>query len=518
MDSIFFFTYPFFLVSFFLVVNYLPSSEPRLIISKSQSRGELDLSASDDIDGSSHSTASWHGLKDAKSAARYALNANNNIAKASSSDSDHSDETDMEAAHHGTASEQGKKIAHGDGRELELTVVHRSENCYKEGNNGYSNIDNTDNRSIEEHHYNSVVKGGNDGWKQPGDCCGSDIEGGADDIVTHRGINIDANSAHDYCENDGDDSSAESPLLTKGIDDKNSLRSSMSPSSSTAVVSCTTVEDLPVIQSRQQGVIERTRSNARSQTSTKRSVKWNDRHGTKPRGKRRKEITILSMLKPIIDFFNKYRHFFRSLSCRILCLNIFVYGCVMVVLETYFYISLEKEFHSSRTLNGLCTSVSTVACLPIFWYSESLIKKHGHHKMITVSQVLCCIRLLMYTLVKPSTPNAELVLLSLQFIHGVNFALFWSASVDAIFKLAPPELENSCMATLNMIYHTLAGVVGNVFFGYLFDYGGSDLVYLSSAGVLALSIATFTLYQERVEAELDDIIVVGARSVQNEER
>merc|ERR1719502_153417 len=61
MDSIFFFTYPFFLVSFFLVVNYLPSSEPRLIISKSQSRGELDLSASDDIDGSSHSTASWHG-------------------------------------------------------------------------------------------------------------------------------------------------------------------------------------------------------------------------------------------------------------------------------------------------------------------------------------------------------------------------------------------------------------------------------------------------------------------------
>ena len=118
----------------------------------------------------------------------------------------------------------------------------------------------------------------------------------------------------------------------------------------------------------------------------------------------------------------------------------------------------------------------------------------------------------MYTLVKPSTPNAELVLLSLQFIHGVNFALFWSASVDAIFKLAPPELENSCMATLNMIYHTIAGIVGNVVFGYLFDYGGSELVYLSSAGVLALSIAIFTLYQEQVEAELDDIIIVGTRS------
>ena len=68
------------------------------------------------------------------------------------------------------------------------------------------------------------------------------------------------------------------------------------------------------------------------------------------------------------------------------------------------------------------------------------------------------------------------------------------------------------MATLNMVYHTLAGIVGNAFFGYLFDYGGSDYVYLVSAGTLAASIAVFTLYQDRVEDELDDIIVIGSSS------
>ena len=83
-----------------MVITYLPSSEPRIIISKSQSRGELDLSISDDMDGSSHSTASWHGLKDAESAARYAMNSastttnNNDNNSASSSDSDEGRDND----------------------------------------------------------------------------------------------------------------------------------------------------------------------------------------------------------------------------------------------------------------------------------------------------------------------------------------------------------------------------------------------------------------------------------------
>ena len=77
MDSIFFFTYPFFIISFVLVIFCLPSSEPRLVLSKSRD-STLDLSIADDgMDGSAHSTGSWHGLKDAETVARYALNMSN---------------------------------------------------------------------------------------------------------------------------------------------------------------------------------------------------------------------------------------------------------------------------------------------------------------------------------------------------------------------------------------------------------------------------------------------------------
>jgi hypothetical protein len=83
-------------------------------------------------------------------------------------------------------------------------------------------------------------------------------------------------------------------------------------------------------------------------------------------------------------------------------------------------------------------------------------------------------------------------------IIGVNFALFWSASVDAIALLTPGDLSNTCMATLNMIYFTLAGIVGNTFFGILFDYGGSVVTYYVSACVLMANLFLFILFQGKI--------------------
>jgi predicted MFS family arabinose efflux permease len=79
-------------------------------------------------------------------------------------------------------------------------------------------------------------------------------------------------------------------------------------------------------------------------------------------------------------------------------------------------------------------------------------------------------------------------LLCIQVIHGFNFALFWAAAVDAIFKLAPAASRNSCMATLNMIYFTLGGIVGNSAAGYIYEYWGSVVLYYIAAFVLALNV------------------------------
>ena len=129
----------------------------------------------------------------------------------------------------------------------------------------------------------------------------------------------------------------------------------------------------------------------------------------------------------------------------------------MVAPDTFFFVSLEKEYGAARTFNGLCTMISTLACLPIFWFSEGLMRRYGHHAMISVAQGLCIVRLVLYTLVTPGMSGWQQYLMAIEGIHGFNFALFWAASVDAFMKLAPDDLKNSCVATLNMIYFTLGG-------------------------------------------------------------
>lgn len=184
--------------------------------------------------------------------------------------------------------------------------------------------------------------------------------------------------------------------------------------------------------------------------------------------------------------------FFSNAPCRALLINAFGYGMAMTVPDTFLFISLEQDFGASRSFSGLCTTTSIIACLPIFWYSDQLLAKYGHFNMIYFAEMACVIRLFAYAVLPIWwSPSLKLILV-VQLIHGVNFALFWSAMVDAIFKLAPPELSTSCMAALNVVYFTLAGALGNLIWGWVYDLtGGVFTVYWCSALALLVFVLPF---------------------------
>ena len=66
-----------------------------------------------------------------------------------------------------------------------------------------------------------------------------------------------------------------------------------------------------------------------------------------------KQKSIISQLYgSLSEFLKKYRQFFKAKSIRVLCLNVFLYGNIMCIPDTFFFVSLEKDYHSSRTFNG----------------------------------------------------------------------------------------------------------------------------------------------------------------------
>ena len=104
----------------------------------------------------------------------------------------------------------------------------------------------------------------------------------------------------------------------------------------------------------------------------------------------------------------------------------------------------------------------------------------------------------------PLHSNTSLYLiLVIQLLHGFNFALFWSATVDIIFKLSPKDLSTSCMSILNVVYFTLSQAVGSLIWGYVYDYGGGVFsVYVAAAMFLFANVLYFGTTEDILRSAL----------------
>ena len=185
----------------------------------------------------------------------------------------------------------------------------------------------------------------------------------------------------------------------------------------------------------------------------------------------------------IRKFLREGRQFLRSIPCRIVLLDAALYGFVMTVPDTFLFISLEKDWKASRTVSGLFTLLSTLSCLPLFWYSDRLIARLGHHRVMIIAKGTCVARLAVCALVPPDWPFSLGLLAAAQLTHGANFALFWAAAVDMLHRAAPPGLSASSLAALNMAYFTVAGAASGLVWGPVYDAHGAAAVFAASAAL-----------------------------------
>ena len=148
--------------------------------------------------------------------------------------------------------------------------------------------------------------------------------------------------------------------------------------------------------------------------------------------------------------------FLSHATCRTILINAFLYGIVMTVPETFLFISLEKDFHASRTYSGFVSTTSVLGCIPLFWYSTHYIAKYGHFNIIFMSECCCVVRLFAYALLSPSWS------LSLYILPG-SYAAF-----DSLFLIntLPPYITPTLLEHIFCLTPTLTS---NLAFNKTFD-------------------------------------------------
>ena len=209
-------------------------------------------------------------------------------------------------------------------------------------------------------------------------------------------------------------------------------------------------------------------------------------------------FNVYTVGKVKLDIYvQELRQFVKNRCCRVILFNAILYGACMQTVDTWLFICLEQDYHANKAYSGLCVFASTISCIPIFYYSKKVISLYGHSNMILASHAALVLRLVLLSLMSPTWVHHMYGILAVQLLHGFCYALFWTASVDAVFCQSPKHLVTSCMATLNLSYQAVGFGIGSLAWGYVYEYLGGMTIFFYALAILASTLAGFYFYSNR---------------------
>lgn len=163
----------------------------------------------------------------------------------------------------------------------------------------------------------------------------------------------------------------------------------------------------------------------------------------------------------------------------------FLVGLSVSMNSTFFSIYL-NELGANEGLIGLSWAIASLSNVPVFFYSDILLKRFGSTKLLFFGAILFGIRWLLYALI--SNP---FFVLAIQAMQGISFALFYFSAVTFVSEIAPSELQVTGQGMFGAFFtFGLAGIAGSLIGGIIFDTLGISVMY-GIGGVISILAAFF---------------------------
>ncbi|CAK0867955.1 unnamed protein product [Prorocentrum cordatum] len=135
---------------------------------------------------------------------------------------------------------------------------------------------------------------------------------------------------------------------------------------------------------------------------------------------------------------------------------------------------LLREMEASTLLCGFSVVVTVIFELPIFAYAKPLLRRLGNQNMILLGQAAWVVRALFYWRM-----SAAWSVLLIEPLHGITFALVWTAAIDHVAQpgVCGEGLEASAQGLLSSCFMGVGPIVGLLLGGVLFDKLGGHVAY-----------------------------------------
>lgn len=125
---------------------------------------------------------------------------------------------------------------------------------------------------------------------------------------------------------------------------------------------------------------------------------------------------------------------------------------------------------------GMSRAVTCAAEVPMFWYAGRLIKRLGVPGTLIIACICYVIRFIGYAFLKDPW-----LVLAIEPLHGVTYALMWNASASYAHRIAPPGLGATSQGILSGVHWGLGQACGALFGGFVYQQHGAKTMFLASA-------------------------------------
>lgn len=169
-------------------------------------------------------------------------------------------------------------------------------------------------------------------------------------------------------------------------------------------------------------------------------------------------------------------------------------GLVFSVIGSYLFIYLATTWQASPTFLGMTTPFSVFWELPLFFFSDLLLKKIGTTKMLVMAHLLMLLRLLIYMFLPSVVPvSYGYCMLFVESLHGAIFGLYWTAGIEIVQNLANPLFKDTFVGIYCSISNNAGGILGNIVGGYIYENFGYFYLWLSCFCFVLFSLSLFLI-------------------------
>ncbi|KAI8895996.1 major facilitator superfamily domain-containing protein [Globomyces pollinis-pini] len=175
-------------------------------------------------------------------------------------------------------------------------------------------------------------------------------------------------------------------------------------------------------------------------------------------------------------------------------------GLVFAIIGSYLFIFMSTTWKASPTVLGMTTPLSVFCELPLFFYSNRLLKYFGTKKLMIGAHLLLLLRFLLYMYLPiilqeqiNSHPYINYIVIPIELLHGASFGLYWSSGLEYVQVTAPKRYIQTFIGIYCSLSNNAGGIIGNTIGGVLYEQFGSFYLWGFCFGLTLLSLLLFLI-------------------------